>query len=146
MRYKTSDLEKWRNKGKEIGLHPSLRDFPRSEDQADRLLEIQQMVEDHYKNVIGVMDRYSFKGAQREEEQAFKKLNELIDYCSKFTDPEADKTVKQLEKIKLPLATDPNRYKTQQMKVWMRKDLIRLLDGFKNKQKIISALITLIIK
>ena len=85
------------------------------------------MVESHSKKLLEHMEQYSFSDAQREEQQAFKKLMEVMAYCEKFIETEAYTALKQLQEVRLPLATDSSRYKKQQMKTWIKKDLDRLL-------------------
>lgn len=137
-------MPEMQNYGAEINLHPSLRDFPRNKEQVERLLELQELAEGHYYQVVQNMEQYSFKNAREEEEKAFKKLNDLIAYCEKFTAPEAYIAQKKLLQIQLPMATDPNRFKKQQMKTSIKADFKeRLLDGFSNKESIASALLTL---
>ena len=137
-----------------IGLEASLVDFARTKEQADRLLVLQNKALGHFKNGIKYMEQFEFKNPKPEEEQAFKKLNDLIAYCNKFAEIEAYEAIEALNSIKLPLASHSSRLKKQKVKTWFKQDFIRLLKEdnsnsasinhhFENIDEIASALLKL---
>jgi len=145
MKHSKELLEQMQTYSAKIRLEASLVDYARTTEQADWLLKMQERAKTLDRDTFAVMAKYKIKEPGKDEAQAFKKLNELIEYCSKFAEPEAYESVKLLQAVKLPLATDSSRYKLQQMKTDTKQDYINLLKNnnlnFENIEQIASSLL-----
>jgi hypothetical protein len=130
---------------KEIGLDHSLIDFPKTKEQADALLKMQ---EDGFVIMeLGYLKMHfdGIKDPTRDQESANKKLQEIIAYCESINSADALTVADQLRHIELPEAKGRETFASR-LKEIRTEYTTQLNDlGFASKSKeIADALINLI--
>jgi len=102
MRYSNQHIEEMKQYSKSIGLTDQLFEYPKTKEQADGLLLLQ---EDGFAMLSMGYIKMNFEGMNtpsRDQERANNKLQELIAYCEKINSSYALTARDQLEYIVLP--------------------------------------------
>lgn len=147
MRYSEKHIEDMIQYSRFIGLNDQLFGYPKSKEQADGLLLLQDDVRDlpdfiaidelfiaeHYKKI---------HEATQLEVEANKKLKGLIEYCEKINSAESLTALSQLENIELPKSNGCNTSAALHKRI--KKEYLDKVEklGFKSKsEEIVNSLL-----
>lgn len=138
MRYSNKHIKDMNQYSKSIGLNDQLFEYPKSQEQADALLLLQ---EDGFAVMsMGYikMNHPNIHEATKIEEAANKKLRELIRYCRKINSSYALTVEDQLKHIVLPPLSE-HRTLSVERKGIRKEYLLKLKElGFKSKSEEIA--------
>lgn len=147
MRYSDQHIEEMKQYSKSIGLNDQLFEYPKTKEQADGLLLLQDDVRD-LPDFIVMDELYIAEHYKQIDEptkielSANKKLKGLIEYCEKINSAESLTALSLLENIELPKSNGCNTSAALHKRI--KKEYLDKVEklGFKSKsEEIVNSLL-----